>query len=69
MQCNVLQSEVKRAIKKMYAQLVSITGYASPCKWGIFHMNIKLGQEKIIFHIDKKLGHVNTHETEFKAGH
>ena len=26
--------KVKGAIKKIYAELVSITGYASPCKWG-----------------------------------
>ena len=43
-------SKVKGAIKKMYAQPVSIVGYASPCKWGIFHIDMKLRQEKIVFH-------------------
>ena len=39
--------QVKGAIKKIYAELVSITGYASPCKWGIYHININLGQERL----------------------
>ena len=31
---------VKGAIKKMYADPLSIAGCTSPHKWGIFHMNV-----------------------------
>ena len=43
--------KVKGSIKKMYAQPVSIAGYALPSKWGIFHTDMELRQDIIIFHI------------------
>ena len=59
---------MKVAIKKMYAQPVSIAGYTSACKWGIFHINIKSWDRRKLYFTDIKLGNVHTHETEFKAG-
>ena len=40
--------QVKGAIKKIYAELVSITGYASPCKWGNISHKYKPGAGEII---------------------